>query len=120
MDRRIFHIVSQLSNGLGRQWAVVKMAEEVRMSVSQFRRLFKDQVGQTPVEFLNQLRLAKAHELLSDPKCFLQIKEIGASVGYVDKSRFTREFKSKYGLTPSEFRDQQAEIEQSKVKVLHK
>lgn len=56
--------------------------------------------------YLNELRLEKARELLEDERCFLQIKEIGHQVGLVNDSHFTRDFKKKYGLTPTEYRKQ--------------
>lgn len=53
--------------------------------------------------YLNDLRMAKAVELLKDIS--INIKEISERVGYRDANYFTRIFKKKMGMTPSEFRN---------------
>ena len=113
MDRRIFHIKEKLSQDLGGSWSVGEMAAEFEMSVSYFQRLFKEKAGTTPSAYLTDLRLDKAVEMLSDPNCFLQIKEIGFQVGLTNDSHFTSGFKKKYGMTPTEYRAHQAAIHQS-------
>lgn len=86
------------------------MADEIEMSAPHFHKRFKELTGSTPVAYLNDLRLEKARELLEDDQCFLQIKEIGNKVGLANDSHFTRDFKKKYGLTPSEYRKQNWEL----------
>lgn len=63
--------------------------------------------------YLNDLRLSKAREMLADSTCFMQVKEIGVEVGLIDESHFAREFKKKYGATPTDFRNQSWQISQS-------
>jgi AraC-like DNA-binding protein len=104
MDGRIFHIQEKLSRDLRESWTVERMAVEVKTSVSHFQKLFRDNLGITPHQYLNDLRLEKAYELLSEPDCFLRIKEIRILVGITTASTFTREFKTKFGKTPIEFR----------------
>ena len=114
MDRRIFHIKNLLSHDLGRPWSVEDMAAEVRMSVPNLHRLFREaNEGVTAKAFLNDLRLEKAGELLADPGCFLQIQEIGFHVGLTNNSHFTQDFKAKFGKTPTEYRDHRSEIHRS-------
>ena len=84
------------------------------MSAPHFRRLFKGNIGKTPNAYLNDLRLGKAREMLSDLYCFLQIKEIGLHVGLTNDSHFTKSFKAKVGMTPTEFRAYCSEINQSR------
>ncbi len=84
------------------------------MSAAHFQRLFKEvNDGVTPMACLNNLRLEKARQMLADPTCFLQIQEIGCKVGLTNTSHFTHGFKAKIGMTPTEYRQQQAEIHQS-------
>jgi AraC-like DNA-binding protein len=113
MDRRIFHVKEQLSQTLGRSWTVQEMASSVGLSVPRFKQLFKEKVGISPMVYLLELRLEKAREMLADTHSFLQIKEIGVKSGLTNDSHFTREFKKKFGVTPTEFREHSAEIEQS-------
>lgn len=55
-------------------------------------------------QYLRRLRLEKARELLEDS--FKNVKEIGFAVGMADQTHFTRAFKDKFGLTPSNYRKQ--------------
>ena len=68
-----------------------------------FCRLFKNCFDKTFIMYLNDLRMAKAVELLKDIS--INIKEISGRVGYRDANYFTRIFKKKMGMTPSEFRN---------------
>lgn len=104
MDARIFHIQKHLSENLARDWTVLKMAAAVHVSPLHFHKLFKKNIGTTPKSYLHKLRLARAYDLLSDPKNYNQIKQIGFSVGLRDTSHFVRDFRAEYGLTPLEFR----------------
>ncbi len=67
-----------------------------------FCKLFKNCFDKTFIMYLNDLRMAKAMELLRDIS--INIKEISEKVGYRDANYFTRIFKKKMGMTPSEFR----------------
>lgn len=70
--------------------------------------------------YLNDLRIEKAAEMLTNSTCFCQIKEIAFNVGISNDSRFTHSFKAKFQMTPTEFRESQAEIHQSVPPVQHK
>lgn len=76
-----------------------------RMGYSEvyFCRLFKNCFDKTFIMYLNDLRMTKAVELLKDIS--INIKEISERVGYRDANYFTRIFKKKMGMTPSEFRN---------------
>lgn len=76
-----------------------------RMGYSEvyFCRLFRNCFDKTFIMYLNDLRMAKAMELLKDIS--INIKEISERVGYRDANYFTRIFKKKMGMTPSEFRN---------------
>ena len=65
-------------------------------------KLFKEEKGETFINFISGKRLEKARQLLAETE--LSIKEITAAVGYNDQNYFSRIFKSKYGLSPKEYR----------------
>ncbi len=106
MDRRIYRIIKELPETLHLHWTIKTMAEEVELSIPHFQRLFKEQVGVAPMTYLKDSRLEKARELLEDETDFLHIQQIRDKVGMTNDSHFTRDFKKKFGLTPTEYRKQ--------------
>jgi len=78
------------------------LAEMTHMSVSYFSMLFKQTTGQTYLNYLNQVRLNKAKELLKEPD--LKIYEIADMVGYTSMPYFNRIFKQTVKITPLEYR----------------
>ena len=102
MDARISYLKHLLSKDLSRQWSVEEMARMVRLSASQLHKLFKQETGMTPAQFLHLERLQRSCRLLETS--FEIIKEIRIRVGINDNSHFIRDFKKRYGVTPGEYR----------------
>ena len=69
---------------------------------SYFSSLFKKECGQNFIEYLAEVRIAKAKELLRDSN--LSVAEICEAVGYLDLKYFTKTFKKATGIKPGEFR----------------
>ncbi len=65
-------------------------------------KLFKEEIGETFINYLTDRRLEKARSLLLDTE--FSIKEITAECGYNDQNYFSRLFKNKFGLSPSDYR----------------
>lgn len=102
MDGRIFQLRIHLSEKLNHRWTVEEMASCFELSVPHFRKLFKKTTGSSPTSYLRDQRLEKARELLEST--FYPIKRIGLTVGMTNRGHFTRDFKEKYGSTPTEHR----------------
>jgi transcriptional regulator GlxA family with amidase domain len=102
MDRRIRVAVERLHADLCTRTSVAELARSVNMSRWQFCRVFKSEVSQSPSHYISTLRMREAQRMLSET--FLTVKEIRATLGDIDRSHFSREFKNFCGLTPSEFR----------------
>lgn len=79
------------------------VSSEVDISPYYFSKLFKQETGKNFIEYLTEIRLKNARELLQDSR--LSIKEICAQSGYSDPNYFSRIFKKYEGVTPSEFRE---------------
>ena len=79
------------------------VSREVDISPYYFSKLFKQETGKNFIEYLTEIRLKNARELLQDSR--LSIKEICAQSGYSDPNYFSRIFKKYEGVTPSEFRE---------------
>jgi AraC-like DNA-binding protein len=74
----------------------------LHMSRSSFMRFFKQVTGEPFVEWLHQLRVAKAQALLLTTD--RSLSEIGAATGFCDQSYFGSVFKRLVGQTPREYR----------------
>jgi transcriptional regulator GlxA family with amidase domain len=102
MDRRIEASIKIMSEGIHRNISVNELAEQVRLSTSHFIRLFKAETSFSPKQYVRHLKMKQAETLLNES--FLSVKEIAASVGVGDRSHFSRDFKKRYGHTPTSFR----------------
>jgi AraC-like DNA-binding protein len=79
-----------------------KIAQELNLGYSYFRRLFKQYTGLAPGQYLIQLRIEKAKNLLADPN--RPIKQIAFDLGFESVFYFSRLFKEKIGMSPAQFR----------------
>ena len=79
-----------------------RLADLCHLSPSHFRRLFKEQVGVSPLIFLHQTRILNSCTLLRSSELF--ISEVASAVGYDSISSFNRHFQEIMGVTPSEWR----------------
>ena len=89
---------------LQRNWNVSQMAAIVGVSDAQLRRLCSTALGASPRQLLCNLRLQSAAVLLRDPS--MRVKEIQARVGIADASHFCRDFRDRFGVSPTEYRYQ--------------
>jgi len=85
---------------------VADMAEQVSLSPSAFAHLFREVAGRSPYQFLKEMRLDKARELLIDGR--LPVARVSKEVGYGSVSHFISEFRTRFGATPRAYSDAQA------------
>ena len=71
---------------------------------SYFGKIFLKSVGKSPQEFLINYRMVKAAELLKLTS--LSIADISSAVGYENQLHFSRAFKTIYGVSPRNWRNQ--------------
>lgn len=80
-----------------------EVAQEVNMSYSWFRRVFKEYTGFGPAQYMQELKIQKGKELLTNT--LLSIKEIAFSVGFDNADYFCTAFKKKTGMQPLNYRN---------------
>lgn len=78
------------------------IAAEIGMSPSYFSSIFSKEMGKTFVEYLTEIRMDRAKELLMCSS--MKTSEIGYEVGYKDPHYFSYIFKKTQNCTPKEFR----------------
>lgn len=77
------------------------MSTDFRVSQSNLSHYFKKHTGQNFSQYVEQLRMERARELLGTGK---KINDISSELGYVTNSAFTETFKKYHGMTPREYR----------------
>lgn len=85
--------------------ALKKLAVIEHYNISYYTEWFKNKMKVSPVEYIQNLRVEKAKELLLNSN--LSILQISQMVGYEHNSSFTRVFKYFKKITPAEFRKNQ-------------
>ena len=81
---------------------IQRVAENMGVSYSNFRKLFKEHTGLSPATYQQDLRIQRAKELLSSTS--MSIKEIAYRLNFESPDYFSAKFKQKTGRKPSELR----------------
>ena len=91
-----------LENYNNANFSVSAIHEQLYVSDTYLRKLFKRETGMTMQAFLTNRRLSKAADMLRNNDH--SIPDLCDAVGYGDESHFIRAFKKKYGVSPKQFR----------------
>lgn len=94
-------VLEYISEHYAEELSVARLAGLCYFSEYHFMRFFKKYMGMPCLEYIRNLRLEKAAELLSRGK--MSVLEISLSSGFSNLSYFYRQFKKKYGMTPKQF-----------------
>jgi AraC-like DNA-binding protein len=78
------------------------IASLIGLNRSYLYEIFKEYTGMSPQQYLISYRMEKACRLLDETD--LKISDVARSVGYEDEFMFTRMFKNKKGISPSEYK----------------
>jgi len=96
-------IMDYIQEHFAKALTVEQIAQHVYLSPNYVRSLFKEKTGETILNYMTQLRMQKAIQLLKQPK--LKIHEISVAVGYENTSYFISVFQKHEGCTPAEYRN---------------
>lgn len=102
IDDRIRQAVDLLAERLHEPLSLAILAKECGLSVSRLAHLFRAQIGMAPQQYLEELRLQRAAQLLRATS--MRISEIATEAGYASAFYFSARFRRKFGMAPSEYR----------------
>jgi signal transduction histidine kinase/DNA-binding response OmpR family regulator len=91
-------VIKNISNP---QYRVENLASDMSYSRRQLSRIIQKMTGLTPVEFIREIRLLKAYQML-EQRQYLTISEVRFEVGFENASYFTKVFTKRFGVKPSE------------------
>lgn len=102
-DPEILKAEDYMREHLASPISIDEVAALVCLSPRHFKRRFKNATGESPLHYLQKLRIQSAKELLENS--LDNIEAITRRVGYEDSSAFRRLFKKHTSLSPREYRD---------------
>ncbi len=79
-----------------------ELCESLNVTPSHFSRIFRYEIGISPIEYLSNIRLEHAMHLLTTTD--MSINEIACSSGFANGNYFAKVFKRRLGFTPSDYK----------------
>lgn len=105
VDSRNVHIAKALdyiSQHYCENISIQELADRLHLNYNYFSRLFKQETGVAPIQFITAMRVKKAEHLLKYTS--LSVSEIARTVGFQDVLYFSRAFKRCTGMSPSAYK----------------
>jgi two-component system response regulator YesN len=84
-------------------FSLKEAADIAGMSPTYFSKSFKEEMGISYTEYISNLRMKKAIELLEDP--YNKVYEVAYAIGYSNYAHFAKVFKKNYGISPTDYRN---------------
>lgn len=104
--RYMYKALEKIEKDYSQNLMIEELASKTGLSTDYFSRLFKQFTGLTPSEYIRNVRLAKAVELLT--KSGMSVHETARVVGFEDPGYFARQFKQTLGISPSAYQKENA------------
>lgn len=103
INETILHAVRYIESHYDAPLRVPELASLCHLSTSYFYEYFKKEIGQTPIEYKNDITISHAQQILLDHSD-ISIEELSERLGFESSIYFRRLFKKKTGQTPREYR----------------
>ncbi len=97
--RTVAEIVSYIEDNMHASIGLIELATIAGISRFHFTRLFKNSLGETPMSYVERMRIERAKELIRHGR--LVLVDVALAVGFADQSHFTRRFHRHVGCTPA-------------------
>jgi len=101
-DENILVIQEWMDENYNKLINLEQLAEQFSMSSRTFKRRFKAAAGESPLSYLQEIRIEEAKKLLEATSESIEV--IGSSIGYEDLPYFSRLFKRLAGVSPAAYR----------------
>ena len=101
--RKLKNVIGYIEQNYASLITLDMMSKIAYMSPTYFCHYFRKETGKSPLAFINEYRIQKAAQLLSETD--LQISQIAQSVGFDNFSYFIRKFREYKSITPKEYRN---------------
>lgn len=92
-------IISYLNENYNKKISLDQIAHNMYLSPVYISKLFKEETGESPINYLIKIRLEKAKQILEVPDSG-SVKSVAKAVGYEDVYYFSKLFKKYYGMAP--------------------
>lgn len=102
VDNRILRVVKYIRNNIHKDISIEELKDMCCLSKDHFIRLFKNELQETPTQYIIQRKIERAQLMLITSD--LLIKDIAYELSFENISYFNRLFKKATGLTPSDYR----------------
>ncbi|MEK4516811.1 helix-turn-helix domain-containing protein [Paenibacillus sp. FSL H8-0122] len=104
--RKLTAVLDYIAENIEQNMSIHDLAEIAYMHPNYFMRLFKQQIGVPPIQYITRQKIEKAKELLTTTSG--SVSAIADQLGFGDLFYFSKQFKKHAGLTPTEFRKQKS------------
>jgi AraC-like DNA-binding protein len=94
----VYSIINYMNENYMDNISLDKIAKNMYLSSVYISKIFKEETGDSPINYLIKLRLARANNLLKEN---IPIQVVATNVGYKDAYYFSKLFKKYYGVPPS-------------------
>jgi len=101
-DQRMLNVLREIENHISEELTNKKLSEVANMAVNSFARVFKEEIGMPPQEFVRERRVQKTSILLHHSN--KSIDEIASLSGFCDRFHLARVFKAVTSYSPAQFR----------------
>lgn len=98
----VYSAIQMIEYAISKDWTLAELASHLEISERHLRRMFTEELGVTPIQYLQSIRLLRAKQLLGDTN--MPITQIAFASGFKSLRRFNETFKDRYNLTPSAIR----------------
>ncbi|WP_342479429.1 response regulator [Paenibacillus sp. FSL F4-0097] len=102
-NRDVKQAIDYINTHYQKKLTLSLIAKHVNLSENYLSRIFKEEVGQSIIHYINTVKMEKAADLILKGNPY--IKEISTQIGIHDQFYFTRLFKKHFGVYPSEYKN---------------